>query len=258
MEYQNINQEQNMSKKEHDFRKIMLTIVGVFVVLAAVSGGTYAYYAFSASNNTTITGTAATADLELIVTDPATSSTLGTGPLVPQPAQTITQALVGTNGVNCVDGNGNTVCRVYQIAIKNTSTAAAYVRGYLKFANGNNSLFQNVKWLLLGQTGSSYTKYTSTSGVTYGLTTSSGTAITTATSTTAVSATFSTESSNHGSLFLTSTDLTVDSTKYYYIVVWINETGSAQNSTDYGSFTGTIYIEDAKGQGLTSTFTVSS
>lgn len=264
MENQNINQTKNinleqnsMNKKEHDFRNIMLSILGVFIILAAVSGGTYAYYAFSATNNTTVNGTAATANLTLAVTK---SSTDATGPMVPQPATTIAKALVGTDSKTCVDGNGNTVCQVYQIAITNSSSAATFVRGYLKFTTSGK--FTNLKWVLLGQSGTSFTKYTSYTDVTYGLTSSSGTAITTATTVTATSATFSTSSTEHGDLFVTSTNLDktggTTPTKYFYIVVWINETGAVQNSSDYGTFTGTVYFEAANGQGLTSTFTAST
>ena len=45
---------EKVKEKEYDFRNIMLTIIGVFVVLAAVSGGTFAYFAYSATNNTTV------------------------------------------------------------------------------------------------------------------------------------------------------------------------------------------------------------
>ena len=41
----------------------------------------------------------------------------------------------------------------------------------------------------------------------------------------------------------------------FYIVVWINETGTDQNSTDYGTFTGNVIVKDSSGKGLTSTFT---
>ena len=255
MENKEINQgqEQNINKKENDFRNIMLSIVGVFIILAAVSGATYAYYAFNAENTGTITGTAATADLTLTVTKVSTDAN---GPLVPQPATTISKALVGTSSKTCVDANGNSVCQVYQIKIENKSTAAVYVRGYLKFTNGSSSKFTNIKWVLLGQTGTTFTKYSSATNVTYGLPSSSGTNISTSNSVTAVSGTVTTAPANHGDLFLTSTDLVANTgVKYYYIAVWVNETGAMQNSTDYGTFTGTVYFEAANGQGLTSTFT---
>jgi len=271
MENQNINQSQNieiqdqmLTKKEHDFRNIMLTIVGVFVILAAVSGGTYAYYAFSANEATVVNGIAATASINLAVSNQSaslSSDTLGNQPLVPQPATTIAKALVGTNSKNCIDANNNAVCKVFKIKITNPSSAAIYVRVYLKFTKGANSNFTNLKWLLLGQTGDTYTKYTSTSNVIFGLPSSTGSNITTATTATPNSANFTTATSSHGDLVLTSTDIQACTSqtcpyKNYYFVVWINETGTAQNSTDYGTFTGTIYVESADGKGLTSTFTV--
>lgn len=213
---------EKVKEEEHDFRNIMLTIIGVFVVLAAVSGGTFAYFAFSASNNTTINGTAAKADLTLAV---AKVSPSATGPLVPQNEAGLKNAMANS----CVDKNSNKVCQVYSITITNKSTATATVGATVTFAYGTGSKFTNVRWKTVSA------NPTSNTAVTLGSTVNAS----------------ATEVSN---LVGTST-LAPNGNVVFYIVVWINETGTDQNSTDYGTFTGNVIVKDSSGKGLTSTFT---
>lgn len=233
MENQNINQNQNVEKKENDFRNIMLTIVGVFIILAAVSGGTYAYYAYSATNNTTISGTGATANLELTVTKISPSTT---SPLVPQLEAGIKTA---ANSL-CKDGNNNNVCHVYSITVTNKSTATAVVRGSITFPNIKTSVpttsqtspvYVNLKW------------------ATFNANPSSNTAVTKGTTKSA-----SATDSNKNNLVQQET-LAVNASKTYYVVVWINETSASQNNTDRGTFIGQVEFTDSSGKGLTSTFT---
>ena len=220
MEDQNIkttNQE-----KEHDIRNIMLAIFGVFVILAAVSGATFAYYAFNASNNTTVSGSSATASLNLTITKISPSTT---NPLVPQNESGLKTAATSL----CVDGNNNNVCQVYKITIMNTSTATATVGGSIAFTIPSNSKYTNLKWKTISDNPSSNTN------ATYGTMTSA------------------TTSGTANSIGVAT--LAPQASQDFYIVIWINETGVAQNSTDYGTFTGTVTFTDSSGKGLTSTFT---
>ena len=133
----------NVPKKEKDFRNIALTVLGVFIVLAIVSGSTFAYYAFTATNSNTITGTAATAQgLALSVTKLAG----GTGNMVPQLSNTLRKAIVGTSANKCIDGNGNTVCHIYRIDLTNAATAAFAYRVNISFSGGT---FSNLKWVYI-------------------------------------------------------------------------------------------------------------
>lgn len=221
MENQN-TQNNQISAKEHDFRNIVLTFLGLFIVLAAVSGATFAYYAFSATNNTTITGAGATAELTLAITkvSPTTSSTL-----VPQTTSGLKTAV--TSG--CIDTNSNIVCQVYSITVTNKSTATATIGASLAFTYGTSSKYTNLKWATVSD------NPTSNTAATLGTTTS---ATTTATSNSIGTAT-----------------LAQNASTTFYVVIWINETGAAQNSTDYGTYTGTVTVTDSSGKGLTSTFT---
>lgn len=228
---------EKVKEKEHDFRNIMLTIIGVFVVLAAVSGGTFAYFAYSTSNNTTVAGTAAATNLTLAVTKISPSST---GPLVPQPKAGLKTAVKN----NCIDGNGNNVCQVYSITVTNGGTAAVSIGAGITFTSQS---FKNLRWTTL-------------SGAPTATNTTDGSAFTPVLESTYTSlvATSSTSSevikiqNNIGTKKLDATNGTIT----WYIVVWIEEINSAQDALDKGSFTGIVRINDSTGaKGLTSTFT---
>lgn len=232
---------EKVKEKEHDFRNIMLTIVGVFVVLAAVSGGTFAYFAYSASNNTTINGTAATTNLTLTVTkiSPTTD-----GALVPQLKAGLNSAV--KNG--CIDGRSNKVCQVYSITVTNGETASISVGAGVTFTYKTGS-FQNLRWATL-------------SGAPTATNTTAGSAVVPVLDSNYTSLVASSSTSSEvieiqnkiGTAVLGGKDSSTAS-KTWYIVVWIEELGSAQDSLDNGTFTGTIRINDSSGKGLTSTFT---
>ena len=218
-------------KKNRDMRNITLSIVGVLVLIAVVSGGTYAFYAFSASNNTAVSGSAAKASGQygMTVTKMAPSSTNTT--LVPQLTAALPSAIIGTGGNKCVDGNGNTVCLIYKIDLTNSTTASFAYKLNFKITNGASSKFTNLKFAELP-------------AASYSATQASGIAAVTATSATTTDAQLKTGT-------LTTSGDTV------YMIIWLFEPNSEQASTDYGTFTGTISLVDSvSGQArLTSTFT---
>lgn len=132
----------NLSNKKDDntneIKKIKYLILLIFIVMFTVTGGTYAYLAFAASNNT-ISGTTATADLELVVERKLPSNV---GVMVPQLEEYLGSAISDT--YNCIDGNGNTVCQVYKATVTNKSTATVEISGSIKFSGINN--MPNLKW----------------------------------------------------------------------------------------------------------------
>ena len=98
-----------------------------------VTGGTYAYFAFSAKNENTITGTAATTGLNLIV-ERKLPTTVGV--MVPQLEEHLDSAI--STSYSCIDGNNNTVCQVYKATITNNGTASVELNGTIKFSDINN------------------------------------------------------------------------------------------------------------------------
>lgn len=230
--------------KNNDSKKILTLIILIATIMISTTGATYAYFAFSASSNNTITGTAATASISFsatpsLIAPPSTATDYTTKPMVPQKAlngstNVLQKALTGVKPtgesavIPCVDANKNVVCRAYTFTIKNDSTATAVLRGRIKFNWASGSSFTNLKWKLM-------TNATTVAA-------SSGNA--------GLSATTAFQD------FETNISLAPDGTKQFWVIVWIEETGAVQNSTDYGTWYGTIeFINNTDGSGLTSTIT---
>lgn len=185
----------------------------IIVYFITVTGSTYAYFALSASSDNKISGTTATANLALTVSKVFPSNTNN---LVPQLESALGSAISST--YKCVDGNNNNVCQVYKITIKNTSTASVDISGYIHFSGVTN--LPNLKWRLLDResTLGTHNSYSATGA---------------------------------DNLFVDRVKLSSNQTNNYYMVIWINETNSAQSDT--GTFGATISFKSSNGTGVTST-----
>lgn len=205
---------------------IFYGVIGVATLVVAIIGATFAY--FSAAGNTdstTITGTTGSGGgLSLTVTDLTTTAT---GALVPQKATALQSALTGTGGKSCVDGNGNTVCKVYSIVVGNTGTSSVATTGTLNLSAGTANT--NMHWALLDSQ--------------------------TAVPTGGVTAKAAGSAQSIANPTLDPAGGTAPS-KTYYVVVWLEETDAQQDANDAGqSFTGTVTFEGAGSGQVTSTFT---
>lgn len=201
---------------------IFFGIVGVATLVVAIIGATYAYFTATNSNAGTIAGTAASAGIDLSVT---LTSTQATGVMVPQKGAAIANAITGTSSKSCVDGNGNVICKVYTITVKNTGSSTAVLAGTINLtASGSGSKMTNLKWAV-NETSADGKNFTSATKNAYTVTN-----------------------------LVSSLSLGANVSKSYYLVVWIEETGASQNATDTGSFTGTITFNSGN-TGVTSTIT---
>ena len=157
-----------------------------------ITGGTYAYYALTASNNS-IAGTAGEADLSLEVVNQHPNNEEY---LVPQLEKGLATAI--SSNYNCVDDNNNTVCQVYSIKITNTGTANVEINGTITF--GNIDKMPNLKWRLIKDKN------------TYG--------------------SFKiNQASNDANIFDNNIVLKKGDSKIYYIVIWIDEVDKNQTDT---------------------------
>ena len=196
-------------------------------------GATFAYFAIGASDNSTITGTVATTGLELTVTRVAPTTTnynSSSKIFVPQLNRTLANA-IGT----CVDGNGNVVCGVYSIAVRNTSTSTVSLTGTLTF-DGISSM-ANLSWKPLEN---ATTINTSSYGNSFLY------------KATSVASTNSATSGTANARLVSNLSLGNNASSTMYVVVWINEIEDEQ--TDSGTFTATVSFEASNGEGITSTF----
>ncbi len=231
---------------------VFYAVVGVATLVVAIIGATFAYFSASASNNEAITGnTAEAGGVELTITPVTTTgtnmlplnlmdNTKATDPATGA-ADQFADALGSTKGASCKDSNGNNVCQVYSITVKNKSTTSTVqVRGTLNLA----SEATNMKWQLL-ETGTSTARADFATvvdkGVTGDVTVGGNTGATTGKA-------------------AASQNLAAEASATYYVLVWLEETGDAQETADASkSFTGTVTFNavDASGKtsGLTASFT---
>ena len=225
---------------------IFYAVVGVATLVVAIIGATFAY--FSASDTKAdITGTTAESGGITLTVTPITDKTTKLIPLnlVTKQSEkdTVDQfadALGTTKGDSCKDSNGNTVCQVYSVYVKNKSTnAAIQVRGTLNLA----SEATNMKWQLL-------TNATSTTRADFATVVDKG-----------VTGNVTVGGNTGGTgAEAASQDLAANGEATYYVLVWLEETGAEQQTYDAGqSFTGTVTFNavDAAGNesGVTASFT---
>ncbi len=200
----------NDLQKKNKFIYLGLTLI---VLIFSITGATYAYFALTATNNTTITGTVGGATLSLTVTKSFPTATTN---MVPQLESTLDEAISTT--YSCVDENNNVVCQVYKAVVKNTGTTSAELMGTISFQNIDT--LPNLKWKLIPSE--------RTIGEATGAT-----------------ATTTEQTFEAKKIFAP------NETATYYFVIWIDEIGAAQ--TDRGTFRATINFKPTNGTGITST-----
>ena len=202
---------EEFKRKEH-IKLLSVTAICLLAIIGVVTY-TFSFFEIEAENTTVIKGEAATADLTVNVTKIAPSEETELG-LIPQLSEYITTAVVGRNNKSCIDDNGNEVCQVYQIHVTNVSTTSVNVDGIVNLTAGSNS---NLKWAQISH------------------------AVNTQNQT---KPTLLSEVNNHDyQELVTNETFTGGQEKDYYIVVWIEETGSSQ--TDRGEFSGKVVFKTA-------------
>lgn len=210
----------NEIKTNESVKNINLFLV-IIILILVISGSTFAYFAFSASNNI-IGGNAGNVDLTLNVTKVLPTTDTTDDILIANYGE-----IPGNLNAMCTDGE-YALCQVYRINLANSSTGVnTNVKGSLSF---NNATVPNLSWIYLGDSYSSDTTYTSAM----------------------LPNTFHTASSTFTN-FVDSYLLTSGSNKDFYVLVWVNESETEQ--TDNGTYSGTVRFEDSNGKGVTSTFT---
>ena len=200
----------------------MYLVLIIIILLLVIAGGTFAYFAFNASN-TIISGNAGSVNLTLTVTK-ILPTTTGTDDIL----ITNFNELATSLNNNCIDTDEEyALCQLYKVNLANSADSVnANVKGSISF---DNSTAPNLSWISLGTTYDSSTTYTSAM----------------------LGSTFNTASSTFTN-FVDSYLMNAGSNVDFYILVWVNE--SEESQTDEGSYSGTIRFEDASGKGVTSTF----
>ena len=212
----------NNKKEQNDDKKILTIAIGIMLILIVFAGATYAYFAFSASNNNVITGEIGTVNLSLDVTKVLPNTTSVDNILV-----TSFNELSSNLNNKCLYTDGEfATCQLYKIVLTNNADGVnTKVVGSVSFDNATSP---NLSWIKLDNYDAS-TTYTAGSigGDKH-----------------KASSTFT----NFSNAYL----LKKSNSVTYYLLVWVDE--SEDEQTDDGSFTGTVRFEDENGKGVTSTF----
>lgn len=235
---------------ENNGRGVFYGVIGVATLIVAIVGATFAYFTASKTNDTAITGTTAAAGgLDLTVTP-----VLNTGSdLIPLNLRTgdgtsdTTDQFASAMASKCVDSNSNNVCQPYKIVVSNLSTTSAVsVRGTLNLSALTKAA--NMKWQLIDVTNESADEFAA-SKLGYATINDAGTA-----APITVGGNTGGDGSDLASLSLAKSD-----SETFYVLVWLEEKGAAQETDDAaGSWKGTVEFNavDASGAstGVTASF----
>lgn len=220
--------------------KFQVSIMMILCLVLSVTGATFAYLTFSASNNVTINGDAATVNLTLMVDKMfPTSTSNNTGVIVPQ------LSVSGSNNSplstalknGCIDANGNIVCQVYKIVVKNDGgTATQIVDGVVSFYSDANMTtdasvnIPNLRWKLIDS-------------------------VDVVTPSNSVLGVEDDKVANFNeNLFVDDIIMASNVEKTYYMIIWINETSDEQVIDAGKTFYGNIEFKSSNGTGVTSLF----
>ena len=125
---------------------IFYGVIGVATLIVAIIGATFAYFTATTQSGQYVTGSAATASLEVKVQrlttysegEGAESAAAAKYIMVPQLDKGLSQAVRGINVTGnkpCIDANGSLVCSIYKVLVHNTGSAAIDVSGSIAFYN---------------------------------------------------------------------------------------------------------------------------
>ena len=203
-----------MNKEVNEKKKKYAIVITFLVLMICITGGTYAYFALTASNNS-VTGSVGGASLNLTVTKVYPTSEHNSKNMIPQLESTLDEAISLEH--KCVDGNGNVICQVYSATVTNVGSTTSVLNGTISFTGIEN--MPNLKWMRIND---SNTLGTYSSSI----------------------------ASTDKVLFESERSFGANTSNTYYFVFWIDETGEVQ--TDNGTFRANIEFDSSTG-GLTST-----
>lgn len=198
---------------------VFYAVVGVATLVVAIIGATFAYFSASTTNNQDVKGsTASGASLSMVITRVSDAGTAAN--MIPMLTTDLQKGVTGTSSKSCIDANGNTVCQVYKITVKNGSADIGInVKGTMNLASDA----KNMKWEVLTD---------ATTVKTDGTVVAQGTE----------------------GVIVANQALTKSGSQDFYLVVWLEETNKEQDADDAGkSFTGTVTFNGVNSDGSSST-----
>lgn len=207
---------------DNKYNKLIIILLFAFGIIFTIIGATFAYFAASANaSGNAIGGTSYTFDMSLDVTF------IRSGDLVPTADNLIATSLAGN--YKCVDQRNYGLCSLYKLRFTNNSSAETLV-GYLKTVNTTYTT-SNLRYRLYDDS------YNSVSDI--------GTV-----SITANAMNYFKSGANNVSV-----TIPANSTKDYYLVIWLHDIGENQLEDQNKSYTGSITFTSQNGGTVSSSFT---
>ena len=261
-------------------------VIGVATLVVAIIGATFAFFSASKTNDTDITGNTAEAGGLTVTANRITTGTnsniiplnLITNQTLKKDSRTeyvdsvdqFEKAMTG----KCKDSLGNNVCDIYEVVVSNLSkTSTVNVQGKLTLS-GEGTNTTNMYWTLINADVEKQTTETETTYTFNGATAIADFAMVPQAKTGFL--TYSAEKEAEGSenaglnkaqsltLYGTDNSASGASSKTFYVLVWLEETGAEQQDDDASTtelrreYKGTITFDavDANGtkSGVTATF----
>lgn len=209
---------------------VFYAVMGVATLVVAIIGATFAFFSATFEPEGTIGGqTGAGIDVALTITE---KTAIADNKLIPLDNET---QMATALSKNCIDSNNNSVCKVYEIALKNESATAVTAKGTLTLSatRGEQAVTDsNMKWKIIpSATGNAEVDPIGT-GVAGNLHTAE----------------------------LGDPLVALTGAQTYYVVVWLEEAGNQNDAKDANlSFSGAVefHAVSADGEassGLTATF----
>ena len=237
---------------------IFYAVTGVATLVVAIVGATFAFFSANATATIPEGTTAEAGGVDLKVT-PITDTNTNLVPLNLRLNDTTgvdtKDQFVPAMAAKCIDENGNNVCQVYRIVVTNKSTQSTIsVRGQLTLT----STAKNVYWRLISaeESGNAMTGGSKVDYSTDILATTDGGM---------GNLTVGGNSENQSGVLgqgseVASHTLEATESATYYVVIWLEEMGKAQENDDASKkFSGSVFFSavDAAGNntGITASFT---
>lgn len=205
-----------IEEKKKVNRPLIYAILGVTILILAVSGSAYAFFAASVTANSNISGETLSVNLGISLEQVSP----GIGSLIPIYDGSVSghtsqlQNAANSAKGGCIDNNGYTVCKIYKITISNTGTSEIAVDTTVNFEEHST----NLKWAnMINQT---------TVGTTH----------------------LYTENT-----IAQNTIINANDNEELYIMVYVNNTGKEQDDGG-ASFKGTVKVAASSGENLEATF----
>lgn len=206
-----------MKEKQNNY----LYIIGIGFLILTTFGGTYAFYTATATNSA-ILGNVYSSGLSLNMTTTKKATSL-----IPLSDSKVERAI--TQSSPCVDNNSYEVCSMYKLTLTNNGNADTFVGSLV---TTSSTYTNNLKYQIFTKSNSTYTAVTDQ--------------IT-------ISNTANAENVMKKNNNTVSVQLNNQATITYYLVIWLSDTGSNQQTNDTNkTYNGSVVFSSIYGAEKTS------